>query len=310
MSKSKKYKNIVLSSGGVKGISQIGALQKLIDCELIELDKIEGVIGSSVGSLIGLCVTLGFTIQEIWEYIYGIDTTEVIKPNAMLLLTKGGIDNGQFIYNMIENKIYEKTQNRHINFKQLYQLTNIDFKVIGSCLTTKECVVYDHINTPTFKVAVAVRISVSVPGILTPVTINNKKYIDGAVINNYPMELFEDRIDDTIGILINDNFNTDCHYPEEYFLALMNLFMYQYYKNSSTKYEKNTIVINNKTDVPLFSFGIKNKIKEELYQNGMNAVENFINENQLNNVSNEPNVHDQPDAHVSSQKADHSLSHT
>ena len=37
----------------------------------------------------------------------------------------------------------------------------------------------------------AIRISISMPGFFTPVTIDNKKYIDGAILDNYPINFFE-----------------------------------------------------------------------------------------------------------------------
>ena len=55
-------KNLVLSSGSVKGLSFIGAYKILETNNL--LDNIENILGSSIGSVFGLCLCLGYTSQE------------------------------------------------------------------------------------------------------------------------------------------------------------------------------------------------------------------------------------------------------
>lgn len=275
-----KYVNIVLSGGSIKGISLIGGLSRLAEEKLIDFKKIKALVGSSAGSLFGLLVVLGFTVDEIWNFIYCLDMGKVVCPNFMLLLKKCGVETGQVIHNLVEEIITKKTGTKHINFKQLYEITGIHYTVVGTCLTTKEVIYYDHINTPTFKVSMAIRISISIPGFFTPVTIDDKKYIDGAVLNNYAMNLFEDQLDKTIGLLICDSYNTEYNYPEEYFLAIMNIFMYSYYQKTMLDYKDNTVYID-KIPENLFSlnFDIDDNAKIALFQSGILAAEEFINRN-------------------------------
>ena len=49
-------KNIIFPGGGLKGWAYIGAIRALT--ELVEYSKIEQVIGTSIGSLFGLCYVL------------------------------------------------------------------------------------------------------------------------------------------------------------------------------------------------------------------------------------------------------------
>ena len=273
-----KYINLVLSGGSVKGISHLGAIKKLIDEKLIDLTKLKAIAGSSIGSLLALLIVLGFTIDEIWEFIYNLNIEKMMKPNFCLLLEKCGIETGQSICNLLEEIIYRKTNIKHITFKQLYEITNIHYTIVGSCLTTKEVVYFDHIKTPLLKVSMAIRISISIPGLFTPVTINNKKYIDGAILNNYPMNIFEKEMDKTIGVLIGNEYNTDFKYPEEYVLAIMNLFMCNYYEKSAQKYSNNTVLVNKiPKKVSVFGFNIDNETKIDLYNCGIEAVNDFVN---------------------------------
>jgi NTE family protein len=275
-----KYENLVLSGGSTKGISHIGALRVLIDEKLIDFKSIKAIACTSAGAMLGFLIVLGFEIEEIWDFMLGLDLKRLVEPNILMFLDKCGVDTGKIIYKLIEDILSKKTGIKHINFKQLYEITKIHFTVVGSCLTTREAIYYDHINTPNFKVSMAIRISIGIPGFFTPIVIDGKKYIDGAVMNNYPINIFKKELDKTIGILIHDEFNTDYQHPEEYFMAIMNLFLYRYYHKNATKYIDNTICIQQKKmpGLSVFDFNITDEVKIKLYECGMETAHDFINQ--------------------------------
>lgn len=272
----RSIENLVLSGGGVKAISQIGSIKKLIELNYLDLSKIKKIAGVSAGALLGLLLVLKFDIDTIWDFMYNIDLKKMINPNYSLILQKCGVDTGKTIYDLIEEIITKKTGIKHITFIQLYELMNIEFTVVGSCLTTKQAVYYNHTNTPNFKVSMAIRISIGLPGILTPIEIGNKKYIDGGAINNYPINLFEKELDKTIGIFICNEYNTDYKYPEEYFMAIFNLFMYMYYNKTTEKYDDYTIYIKEiPKSISIFNFDVDNQSKQELFQLGIKSAMEF-----------------------------------
>ncbi|AVL94756.1 phospholipase [Moumouvirus australiensis] len=272
-----KYKNLVLSGGSVRGISHIGAIKVLIDKKLLDLKKLEAVAGTSAGSIIGLLIVLGFDIDEIWEFVLELDMKKVVNPDIFLVLSKCGVETGRILYNLFEEILYTKTNHKHINFKQLYDLTKIKFIVVGSCLTTKKPIYYDYVNTPNFKVSMAIRISIGMPGFFAPVDIDGNKYIDGAILDNYPISLFNDQLDQTIGILICNEYNTNYKHLEQYFFAVINLFMYQYYLRTSGQYIENTICVTKSPEnVFVFNFDLDNDTKIKIFNCGMEAAQEFI----------------------------------
>ena len=277
-----KYKNLVLSGGSIRGLSHVGALQRLIKEKLIDLKKLKAVAGTSAGALFAILIVLGFSIEEIWEFILCLDMKKMVKPDFWLFLKKCGVESGCIIHNLFEEILTKKTGTKHINFRQLYEKTKIHLTVVGSCLTTKETIYYDHINTPNFKVSMAIRISISMPGFFTPVTIDDKKYIDGSVLNNYAMNLFQDRLDETIGIRICNEYDTDYKCPEQYLMAVMNLFMYRHFDETSKKYSNNTVFVKDTVDsVFVFNFDLDNETKMKLYKCGITAAEEFIERTKL-----------------------------
>jgi NTE family protein len=272
-----KYHNLVLSGGSTRGIAHIGAVKKLVEANLIDLTKLKALACTSAGAFMGVLIVLGFTIDEIWSFIKLIDFRKLVSPNILLFLTQCGIETGQTLHNVIEDILNKKTGIANITFAQLYEITKITFTVVGSCLNTKEAIYYNHLNTPDFKVSLAIRISTSMPGFFIPVKIDGKTYIDGAVIDNYPIDLFHEELDKTIGILICTDYSTDYSYPEEFISSMMNLVLYLCYKRDYVKYKENTVYIN-KTVVNMsaFDFDIDMEKKQKIYESGIQAVEEFI----------------------------------
>jgi predicted acylesterase/phospholipase RssA len=272
-----RYKYLVLSGGSIQGIAHIGAIKKLVERKLIDLNKLKGLAGTSCGSIIGMLVILGFSIDEIWDFVYCLDIKKLFNPNIMLLFDNLGVDHGLIIYNLIEDILTAKTKVPKINFEQLYQITKVHFIVVGTCLTTKTAIYYDHLNTPMFEVSKAIRISISMPGFFVPVTIDGNQYIDGGIMDNYPIGVFSDKLDETIGILISHNYDTHYQFLDQYIMAVFNLYMYLIYEKNIHTYQKNTIYVKCSTNIAsLFNFNIDNRTKVEIYNLGINACEEFI----------------------------------
>lgn len=79
------------------------------------------------------------------------------------------------------------------NLKNYYPEFNIrDLSITGTNYTDASLSVFNVKNTPTMPIALAVRISASLPIFFKTVIYNNKEYMDGGVFDNYPMQIFDD----------------------------------------------------------------------------------------------------------------------
>ena len=274
----KKYKNIALSGGGIKVLAQYGVLKSLIDNNNIVLDEVTGVSGSSGGALLGLFIALKYSIDEINNILTTTNFGEIVYFDVSVLSKKMGMNNGKKLHDFIENIIIKKCNNRHINFNELYELTGIHYIITGSCVDTSNIIYYDYKNTPKFKVSTAVRISTCLPLIFTPVLIDGYKYIDGGFINNYPINVFENDLDNTIGILINiksKNQKSDTLF--DYLSAIFNMFFYNYYSSCANKYEENTIVIDDIPDgLSMITFSLNQDTISNLIDIGYKIGSNFL----------------------------------
>tara|TARA_B100001179_G_C18265524_1_gene264457 strand:- start:80 stop:547 length:468 start_codon:yes stop_codon:yes gene_type:complete len=108
----------------------------------------------------------------------------------------------------------------------------------------KKAIYYSHRTTPHFKVAVAVRISTSIPLFFTPVRHGGKTYFDGSMMDDYPLHLYSHCLSQAVGIMICSSYNTEFQYLEEFPRALLNLAMFKYYSHDYRSYPENTIYVD------------------------------------------------------------------
>jgi predicted acylesterase/phospholipase RssA len=192
-------KNIVFSGGGIKILAQIGAFKALVEHHLT--DTIESYAGVSAGSLISLGLVLGYNINELKDIMIGLDILKIIDINAdniLNYLNDYGLDSGDKLLNAIEVVIKKKTSNPKITFAELYAITKKKLIVVVSNLTQSVSEYLDHITTPDMEVSFAIRMSCCYPYYFTPIKHNGCCYIDGALLDNYPIQVFdlEDKVED------------------------------------------------------------------------------------------------------------------
>ena len=170
-----------------------------------------------------------------------------------------------------------KKINSKITFKELYEKFNKKIIITGVCLNDISLHYFSCDNTPNMEVLKAITISISIPIIFKPFVYNDKLWIDGGVMNNYPIDLFNDKLDDVIGIYLDEE------YDNHHTINDMQNYVYQIIKcifrgmnyNKIEMYKNNTIHIKSKT----VDFG--NQISQDeilkIYNIGYNTVSDKYN---------------------------------
>jgi predicted acylesterase/phospholipase RssA len=202
----KKYDTICLSGGGVKGISFIGALEYIEENKYIELQSINNFVGTSIGSMVSFFLSLDYTIQEIKEFIMDFNFTKLIPEiNIENILLLHGVDTGEKIMLIVSHFLKEKYNMDDITFEEHQKLTNKKLTIIGTNFTKSCEEVFNYELTPNMSVLTAIRISISIPIMFTPVHYNDNYYIDGGVVNNFPLNQCNPNT--TLGIYIKNSNN-------------------------------------------------------------------------------------------------------
>ncbi|MGC6175507.1 patatin-like phospholipase family protein [Lacrimispora sp. 38-1] len=194
--------NLVFEGGGIKGLAYIGVIKELETSNVLPHIKRYG--GSSAGAIIALMLALNYNYNEVNDMFEQLDILKfkddsngVLRDISRLMNDYGWLK-GRFLKEWIEEIIAKKTNNKDVTFKELHDnYSNENFKdlyILGTNLTTHSTVIFCKDKTENYKIADAVRLSCSIPIVFPPVEINNDLYVDGGVLINFPIKLFDRKI--------------------------------------------------------------------------------------------------------------------
>ena len=210
---------VVLSGGGAKGTAHIGAL-KVIERAGIPVDI---VTGTSMGSLIGGLYAIGYNADALDSLVRGLDWSYVIsdrenmsrqslsdrkKQNTYILsqgltIGKRNENDGGFIKGKNINMLLEKLcigYTDSIDFNRL----PIPFACVATNLVDNTEVDFRSGRLPQ-----ALRASMAIPAVFSPVRIGKMVLVDGGLTNNYPVDLARAMgADIVIGVSVQDSLRT------------------------------------------------------------------------------------------------------
>lgn len=219
----RQLRNLVFEGGGVKGVAYVGALEKLDERNI--LSDIERVGGTSAGAITALLVGLNYSPEKIRDKMLKLDFSHFLDSCNLpvenvtdysswkglfdkeglwgwlwviilfsRLYRNYGLCKGINARKWLVEIIRDKTDLDDPTFKELYSskhgvgLRKMYF--IGANLSNETSEIYSLEDTEKMKVADAVRISMSFPLAFTPIE-NNGASVDGGIIRNYPIRLFD-----------------------------------------------------------------------------------------------------------------------
>ncbi len=201
---------LVLSGGGAKGFAHIGVLKKIRDAG-IEVDYISG---TSMGSIVGGLYAVGYSPEFIEKLVRDQNWVDLLLDKIDrrdLSLDEKSYNEQQFINFPVSRKTVSLPfgikygQSISLLLSELaapvHQIQDFsDFQTPFLCIATDisngESIIIDKGN-----LADAMRASMAIPTVITPITIDGKLLVDGGLVNNFPAkELAERGCDIIIGI--------------------------------------------------------------------------------------------------------------
>jgi len=195
---------IYLSGGGMCAIAHVGALMEL--STQISLKAIKEWMGVSAGSLVAMCVCIGFTLDELYQLCVEFDFTNIKEYDSVPgWLIHFGIDTGERLHKLVEACLHVKGLSSDFTFKECYEKFGKSLKVVATDLNDAKSITYCLKDTPDYKVANAVRASMSYPYYFQPLVCPNSGHYlaDGSIISNYPLFVLpKEEHSKTLSILI------------------------------------------------------------------------------------------------------------
>ena len=187
----KKIKHIVMSGGGVTGLSFYGILRDKQKEGLWNIEDIQSMYGTSAGSMIAVFLALNYDWDTIDDYIIKRPWQNVYKFNMQTILftfqTKGIFDN-KVVEETFLPLFKGKDISIDITMKEFYEVNSIDLHIYTVDINSFELIDISHKTHPDWRVVDAVYCSCSLPIIFQPTIENGKCFIDGGFFVNYPIQ--------------------------------------------------------------------------------------------------------------------------
>tara|TARA_R110002073_G_scaffold17876_1_gene66605 strand:- start:543 stop:2804 length:2262 start_codon:yes stop_codon:yes gene_type:complete len=189
---------LVLSGGGARGLAHIGVLRALHEQGI----EVHAIAGTSMGAIIGGLYASGHSADQIavishemdWQYafsdrsprshsLYEYRQLDAFSPvEYRLRVSREGIAlprgvlQGQHLSQVLD-ELFAPALEVHD-----FDLLDIPFRAVASDLVTGEVVVIGEGN-----LSAAIRASMSIPGLLEPVLMEERLLVDGGIADNIPV---------------------------------------------------------------------------------------------------------------------------
>lgn len=173
---------ICLSGGGARGIAHLGVLKALEEHQIFP----NYVSGASAGSIAGALYCAGKSNEEILEIV---KTTNLFK-----IFTFGFVTGGLAKHTYLRNTLKEK-----MPFKNFEDLPSHLYVCVSNINKGRWTIIKEG------NIVEAVVASSSIPLVFEPVEINGNLYVDGGLLNNFPIEPLIVECDMVIGVNVMPN---------------------------------------------------------------------------------------------------------
>ncbi|MCX7788964.1 MAG: patatin-like phospholipase family protein [Spirochaetes bacterium] len=163
---------LVLSSGGARGLAHIGVIHELIDRGY----KIRAIAGSSMGALVGGLYAVG-KLEEYEQWIMGFDKLDILRMIDFTLSDEGFIKG---------ERVFEQMRKLEMIPDIRIEELPLPFTAVAvDILRNKERVFTSG------SLLHAIRASIAIPLVFTPVHEEGGILVDGGVLSPLPLDYVE-----------------------------------------------------------------------------------------------------------------------
>ena len=193
-----EVKNLVFKGGGVLGIAYAGAIEVLEQHNILQ--GVLKVAGTSAGAITATLVSLNYNSTQIKDIVNqtnfkSFEDGEIVI-DALHVMGKYGLYKGDVFLSWMKGLITKTGLNEDATFNDFKNKGCKELHVFASDLNTQGLREFSAGTTPNVIVAEAVRASMSIPLFFEAWEFPNNNpdnhvYVDGGMIYNYPLTIFD-----------------------------------------------------------------------------------------------------------------------
>lgn len=162
----KQKVSLALSGGGARGLAHIGVIEELEEQGF----EIVSIAGTSMGALVGGVYALA-KMQEFKQWMCSLDKIKVFNL-VDFSFSSQGLVKGDRVFNTMKEFIEDK---------------NIEDLKIGFVAVATDLLNMKEVAFTSGSIWNAIRASVAIPTVITPVIAGNTLLVDGGILNNIPV---------------------------------------------------------------------------------------------------------------------------
>ncbi len=186
---------LALGSGGARGLAHIVILQAFEELGV----KPAIVSGTSIGAIIGAAYCTGLSSKEIKDNLDELLHTEHAKDwdiykNKDYFKMLQFVDIGLRQGGIIRGDKFLAHYKEVLGVSEFEDL-QIPLKVVATNYYSREQSVFDE-----GELFAPIKASYSVPGLFSPMKINNNFYVDGGMVNPVPFDIIDHLVDITVAV--------------------------------------------------------------------------------------------------------------
>jgi predicted acylesterase/phospholipase RssA len=185
-------KHLVISGGGPSGLLSYGVASQLAKKGFWQLADIKSIYGCSIGAYMGVIFSLGYDwdwlddyfIKRPWDKVVAAYTTRLTDIyEKKCLLTE------HVFIEAIMPLLRAKELSETITLAEFYAYNKIDVHMYATNINSVkfEKIDISHQSYPNLSLIQALRMSMAFPIIFEPILMDEGCYIDGGVLNNFPL---------------------------------------------------------------------------------------------------------------------------
>lgn len=185
-------KHIVIGGGGPSGLISYGVLMQLHKKGFWQLTNIKSMYGCSIGAYISVILSLNYDWDWLDDYFIK-RPWDKLMASSMTRLTdiyeKKCLINEQFYTEAITPLLRGKDLSEDITLAEFYAFNKIDIHMYAANINALKIEKIDisYKTHPDLKLVKALRMTMAVPIVFEPIIDENACYIDGGIMNNYPL---------------------------------------------------------------------------------------------------------------------------
>jgi len=185
-------RHLVISGGGEMGFSFYSALRESNKSGFWDIKNIESIYSTSAGSIFAIPMALlphfgwdiydDFVLKRPWHKVF-----DVHFGNFANSFHKKGVFTKETMHEIFKPIFNAIDLPMNITLKEFYEYTHIDLHIMTTELTQFELVDLSYKTHPDWELLDAVYCSSGLPILFAPHYLEDRIYLDGGFISNYPI---------------------------------------------------------------------------------------------------------------------------